>query len=133
MARNTAPKADAAEQELQKAEAEYIKLHGSLYQGYDVSPITRGELKVILEDLLVQFGKAPAPEPAAPVVPAGQGTPDMKPQVDLTGIEQFDGKTVDEMKEIAKMMQIDTSAIDAVDHLQLWKEFVTAAINAKGA
>jgi len=37
------------------------------------------------------------------------------------------------MKEIAKMMQIDTSAIDAFDDVQLWKEFVTAAINAKGA
>jgi hypothetical protein len=53
--------------------------------------------------------------------------------VDLSGIEQFDGKTVDEMKEIAKMMQIDASAIDFSDDLQLWKEFVTAAINAKGA
>ena len=49
------------------------------------------------------------------------------------GIDQFDGKTLDEMKEIAKMMQIDTSAIDAFDDVQLWKEFVTAAINAKGA
>jgi hypothetical protein len=133
MAKTPASKTNTAEQELQKAEATYVQLHGSLYQGYDVSPITRGELKVILEDLLVQFGKAPAPEPAAPVVPAGQGTPDMKPQVDLTGIEQFDGKTVDEMKEIAKMMQIDASSIDFSDDLQLWKEFVTAAINAKGA
>ena len=125
MARNTAPKPDAAEQELQKAEVEYVQLHGSLYQGYDVSPITRGELKVILEDLLVQFGKAPAPE--------GPVAPEPKPDIDLTGIEQFLGKTLDEMKEIAKMMQIDTSAIDAFDDVQLWKEFVTAAINAKGA
>jgi hypothetical protein len=133
MARNTAPKADAAEQELQKAEAEYVKLHPLAATGNDVAPITRGELRIILEDLLSQLGKAPAPEPAVPVIPAGQGTPDMKPQVDLSGIEQFDGKTVDEMKEIAKMMQIDASAIDFSDDLQLWKEFVTAAINAKGA
>ena len=133
MARNTAPKADAAEQELQKAEAEYIKLHPLASQGNDVAPITRGELRIILEDLLAQMGKAPAPEPAAPVIPAGQGTPDMKPQVDLSGIEQFDGMTVDEMKEVAKMMDIDISAVEAMDDLQLWKEFVTAAINAKGA
>jgi len=64
MARNTAPKADAAEQELQKAEAEYIKLHPLAATGNDVAPITRGELRIILEDLLAQMGKAPAPEPA---------------------------------------------------------------------
>ena len=133
MAKTPASKPNTAEQELQKAEAEYVKLHPLASQGNDVAPITRGELRIILEDLLAQMGKAPAPEPAVPVIPAGQGTPDMKPQVDLSGIEQFDGKTVDEMKEIAKMMDIDISAIEAMDDLQLWKEFVTAAINAKGA
>jgi len=130
MARNTAPKTDAAEQELQKAETEYVKLHPLAATGNDVAPITRGELRIILEDLLGQLGKeVAAPVDQAPAV----ATPDMKPPVDLTGIEQFDGKTLDEMKEIAKMMQIDTSAIDAFDDVQLWKEFVTAAINAKGA
>ena len=125
MAKTPAPKADAAEQELQKAEAEYVKLHPLAATGNDVAPITRGELRIILEDLLGQLGKAPAPDAVI--------APEPKPAIDLTGIEQFDGKTLDEMKEIAKMMQIDTSAIDAFDDVQLWKEFVTAAINAKGA
>ena len=125
MARNTASKSDAAEQELQKAEAEYVKLHPLAATGNDVAPITRGELRIILEDLLSQLGKAPAPDAVI--------APEPKPAIDLTGIEQFDGMTVDEMKEVAKMMQIDTSAIDAFDDVQLWKEFVTDAINAKGA
>ena len=53
---NSAPKAaapnqsDAAEQELVSAETQYAELHGVLYQGYDVAPVTRGELRIILED-----------------------------------------------------------------------------------
>ena len=66
----------AAEQELQKAETQYAQLHGLLYQGYDVAPVTRGELRIILEDLLVKIGSgvpvatapAPAPAPAAPTI-----------------------------------------------------------------
>ena len=42
----------AAEVELQKAEAEAHKLHPLLTQGNDVAPVTRGELKIILGDLL---------------------------------------------------------------------------------
>ena len=42
----------AAEAELQKAEAEAHKLHPLLTQGNDVAPVTRGEMKTVLEDLL---------------------------------------------------------------------------------
>ena len=77
---NSAPKAaapdqsDAAEQELVSAETQYAELHGVLYQGYDVAPVTRGELRIILEDLLGKLAggapislasSAPAVDPAA--------------------------------------------------------------------
>jgi hypothetical protein len=77
---NAAPKAaapdqsDAAEQELVSAETQYAELHGVLYQGYDVAPVTRGELRIILEDLLGKLAggapislasSAPAVDPAA--------------------------------------------------------------------
>jgi hypothetical protein len=130
MAKTPASKPNTAEQELQKAEAEYVKLHPLASQGNDVAPITRGELRIILEDLLAQMGKAPAPEPAAPVVPVGQGTPDMKPQVDLTGVEQFDNMSLDTLKDFAKKNNIDVSAIDGQTDLQMWREFLTASMNA---
>ena len=63
---NAAPKAaapdqsDAAEQELQKVEAAAHELHPLLSQGNDVAPITRGELKMIVADLLAKLaGGAP--------------------------------------------------------------------------
>jgi len=48
----------AAEADPQKAEQEYVKLHPLASQGNDVAPITRGELRIILEDLLGQLGKS---------------------------------------------------------------------------
>ena len=63
---NAAPKAaapdqsDAAEQELQKVEAAAHELHPLLSQGNDVAPVTRGELKMIVADLLAKLaGGAP--------------------------------------------------------------------------
>ena len=50
-----ATKKSAAEVELEKAEAEAHKLHPLLTQGNDVAPITRGELKTILGDLLTMM------------------------------------------------------------------------------
>ena len=50
--------AASAEASLADAEAAYVKLHPLASQGNDVSPITRGELRLILEDLLMQMGKA---------------------------------------------------------------------------
>lgn len=43
------------EAELRKAEQEYAKLHPLASQGNDVAPITRGELRIILEDLLTKL------------------------------------------------------------------------------
>jgi hypothetical protein len=53
-----ATRKSAAETKPQKAEQEYVKLHPLVSQGNDVAPITRGELRVILEDLLGQLGKS---------------------------------------------------------------------------
>ena len=51
---------DAAEQEMQKVEAAAHELHPLLSQGNDVAPITRGELKMIVADLLAKLaGGAP--------------------------------------------------------------------------
>ena len=51
----TNKQSEAAEQELQTAEAEYAKLHPLASQGNYVAPITRGELRIILEDLLTKL------------------------------------------------------------------------------
>jgi len=65
---------DAAEQEMQKVEAAAHELHPLLSQGNDVAPITRGELKMIVADLLTKLAggapitiasSAPAVDPAA--------------------------------------------------------------------
>ena len=51
---------DAAEQEMQKVEAAAHELHPLLSQGNDVAPVTRGELKMIVADLLAKLaGGAP--------------------------------------------------------------------------
>ena len=59
-AATAAANTDAAEQELQKVEAAAHELHPLLSQGNDVAPITRGELKMIVADLLAKLaGGAP--------------------------------------------------------------------------
>ena len=70
-AATAAANTDAAEQELQKVEAAAHELHPLLSQGNDVAPVTRGELKMIVADLLAKLaGGAPisiasAVDPAA--------------------------------------------------------------------
>ena len=72
-AATAAANTDAAEQELQKVEAAAHELHPLLSQGNDVAPITRGELKMIVADLLTKLAggapitiasSAPAVDPA---------------------------------------------------------------------
>ena len=59
-AATAAANTDAAEQEMQKVEAAAHELHPLLSQGNDVAPITRGELKMIVADLLAKLaGGAP--------------------------------------------------------------------------
>ena len=70
-AATAAANTDAAEQEMQKVEAAAHELHPLLSQGNDVAPVTRGELKMIVADLLTKLaGGAPisiasAVDPAA--------------------------------------------------------------------
>ena len=70
-AATAAANTDAAEQEMQKVEAAAHELHPLLSQGNDVAPVTRGELKMIVADLLAKLaGGAPitiasAVDPAA--------------------------------------------------------------------
>src|SRR5210317_174391 len=45
-------KTDNAELELEKAEKQYHQLHPLASQGNDVAPVTRGELRIILEDMI---------------------------------------------------------------------------------
>lgn len=59
-----ATKKSAAETELEKVEAEYIKLHPLASTGNDVAPITRGELRMILEDMLGQMAGGATAAPA---------------------------------------------------------------------
>lgn len=116
----------AAEQELQKAEAEYVKLHPLASQGNDVSPITRGELRIILEDLLGQLGKAaPAPEIKVPEKPAAA------PKVNTTGADDLKALGLEGIKAAAKMNNIDISTLP--DDIDLLADFVAAAMNAKQA
>ena len=113
----------AAEQELQKAETEYHRLHPLATQGNDVSPITRGELRIILEDLLVKIGSgvpvatapAPAPAPAAPTV-------------DTSDFEKFLSLGRDGMLQFAKDNNIDTSGVLGLDDKAL-AEFIAANMN----
>ena len=109
----------AAEQELEKAEVEYHRLHPLASQGNDVAPITRGELRIILEDLLGQLGKpvAPKPEPA-------------KPALDTSGKDQFIAMGRDSMLQFAQLNGIDTSGLDALPDDGL-AEYIAAGMNLK--
>lgn len=49
-----ARKSSAGEAELQKVKKESPQLHPLVTQGNQVAPITRGELRIILEDLLTK-------------------------------------------------------------------------------
>ena len=110
---------EAAEQELEKAEVEYHRLHPLATQGNDVSPVTRGELRIILEDLLGQLGKpvAPKPEPA-------------KPALDTSGKDQFIAMGRDSMLQFAQLNGIDTSGVDALPDDGL-AEYIAANMNLK--
>ena len=112
-----------AEQELQKAEAEYHRLHPLATQGNDVSPVTRGELRIILEDLLVKIGSgvpiATAPVPArAPAVPT----------IDTSGAGQLLSLGRDAMLQFAKLNNIDVSGVLGLDDTAL-AGFIAASKN----
>ena len=114
---------EAAEQELQKAEAEYHRLHPLATQGNAVSPVTRGELRIILEDLLVKIGSgvpiATTPAPArAPVAPT----------VDTSGAGQLLNLGRDAMLQFAKMHNIDVSGVPDLDDTAL-AGFIAASMN----
>ena len=182
---------DAAEQEMQKVEAAAHELHPLLSQGNDVAPITRGELKMIVADLLAKLaGGAPisiasavdpavvtdlahqinvesasrgaltmvvsdhmsdngihhseddiiqlvrrelmnqataSAAPAAPSAPAAGG-------VDLAkGVEQMAALGLEELKELAKRNNFDTTSIADQTDVELWRQFVTACLNTAKA
>ena len=119
-----ATRKSAAEQELQKAEAEYVKLHPLAAKGNDVSPVTRGELRIILEDLLVQLGKAPAPAPE-PVKEEPK-----KPEKPLTD-KELNEMTVEQLKMVAKWNDLDVSQIATSDDPNLWREFIGLSMDLK--
>ena len=118
-----------AEQELQKAEAEYHRLHPLATQGNDVSPVTRGELRIILEDLLVKIGSgvpvatAPASAPAPAPAPAPAA-----PTIDTSGADQFISLGRDAMLQFAKDHNIDVSGALGLDDNAL-AEFIAASMN----
>lgn len=179
----------AAEVELQKAEAEAHKLHPLLTQGNDVAPVTRGELKTVLEDLLgklasggpievkgdevakielaisqlanrvraneealaklgadmgklvgfefdlkhrldVLEGKGPAP--AAPAAPAGGGAGSSSaPGIDTSGAEDLAKFTVQQLKDMAALNNIDISAVEG-QKKEVLVDFIAAALNLMG-
>ena len=190
-AATAAANTDAAEQEMQKVEAAAHELHPLLSQGNDVAPITRGELKMIVADLLAKLaGGAPisiasavdpavvtdlahqinvesasrgaltmvvsdhmgdngihhseddiiqlvrrelmnqataSAAPAAPSAPAAGG-------VDLAkGGEQMAALGLDELKELAKRNNFDTTSIADQTDVELWRQFVTACLNTAKA
>lgn len=119
----------AAEQELQKAEAEYVKLHPLAAQGNDVAPVTRGELRIILEDLLGQLGKAaPAPAIKASEKPAA-ASPASKPNT--KGADELKALGLDGIKAAAQMNGIDISHLP--EDIDLLADFVASALNANAA
>jgi len=197
---NSAPKAaapdqsDAAEQELVSAETQYAELHGVLYQGYDVAPVTRGELRIILEDLLGKLAggapislasSAPAVDPAAvtdlahqintesasrgaltivvsdhmsdndihhseediiqlvrrelmnqaraSAAPAAPSAPAPDGTYLARGIEQVAALDLDELKELAKQNNFDTTSIADQTDVGLWRQYVTACFNTAKA
>jgi hypothetical protein len=197
---NAAPKAaapdqsNAAEQELVSAETQYAQLHGVLYQGYDVAPVTRGELRIILEDLLGKLAggapislasSAPAVDPAAvtdlahqintesasrgaltivvsdhmsdndihhseediiqlvrrelmnqakaSAAPAAPSAPAPDGTYLARGIEQVAALDLDELKELAKQNNFDTTSIADQTDVGLWRQYVTACFNTAKA
>ena len=190
-AATAAANTDAAEQEMQKVEAAAHELHPLLSQGNDVAPITRGELKMIVADLLAKLaGGAPisiasavdpavvtdlahqinvesasrgaltmvvsdhmgdngihhseddiiqlvrrelmnqataSAAPAAPSAPAAGG-------VDLAkGVEQMAALGLEELKELAKRNNFDTTSIADETDVDVWRQFVTACLNTAKA
>ena len=119
MARTNKQPEAAAEQELQKAEVEYHHLHPLATQGNDVSPVTRGELRIILEDLLVKIGSgvpiATSPAPAAPTI-------------DTSGADQLLSLGRDAMLQFAKDNNIDVSGVLGLDDTAL-AGFIAASKN----
>ena len=114
---------EAAEQELQKAEVEYHRLHPLATQGNDVSPVTSGELRIIIEDLLVKIGSgvpiATAPVPArAPAAPT----------IDTSGADQLLSLGRDAMLQFAKDHSIDASGALGLDDNAL-AGFISASMN----
>ena len=190
-AATAAANTDAAEQELQKVEAAAHELHPLLSQGNDVAPITRGELKMIVADLLAKLaGGAPisiasavdpavvtdlahqinvesasrgaltmvvsdhmgdngihhseddiiqlvrrelmnqataSAAPAAPSAPAPDGADLAK------GVEQMAALGLEELKELAKRNNFDTTSIADQTDVDLWRQFVTACLNTAKA
>ena len=150
----------AAEQEIQKAEAEYAKLHPLASQGYDVAPITRGELRLILEDLLVKVASGDpirlskdekaigdiakglaqlsnrmaalesAVSAAASPAPGKPEKPG-KPQLNTQGADELKALGLDGIKAAAQMNGIDISHLP--EEIDLLADFVAAAMNAKSA
>lgn len=114
----------AAELELEKAEAAYVKLHPLASQGNDVAPVTRGELRIILEDLLGQIGKAVVkPQPA----PAPTSKPE--PELNLDGAEEIKQLGRESMEQFAQMNGIDISGASGLDDEGL-AQFIAASMNA---
>jgi hypothetical protein len=115
------------EEVLQKAEAAFVKLHPLAAQGNDVAPITRGELRTILDDLIAQLGQA-------------AGAPDLQKVRDdmaafVTGIGQVTKRVVSLEKAVSDLLQaglkapkpdpvvqppVDTSGVDSL--LKLTRE-----------
>ena len=185
---------DAAEQEMQKVEAAAHELHPLLSQGNDVAPITRGELKMIVADLLAKLAggapitiasSAPAVDPAAvtdlahqintesasrgaltivvsdhmsdngihhseddiiqlvrrelmnqakaSAAPAAPSAPAPDGTYLARGIEQVAALDLDELKELAKQNNFDTTSIADQTDVGLWRQYVTACFNTAKA
>lgn len=114
----------AAESELQKAEAAYVKLHPLASQGNDVAPVTRGELRIILEDLLAQMGKL-APAPAAPAVAAPDAA--APAQVNTDGADELKKLSLKALKDLAAKHNIDISALP--EEKDLLADYIAANMN----
>ena len=120
-------KSSAAESELQKAESKYHRLHPLATQGNDVSPVTRGELRIILEDLLVKIGSG-VPVATAPAPASAPASAPALPAIDTSGFEQFLSLGRDGMLQFAKANNIDTSGVLGLDDKAL-AEFIAANMN----
>ena len=193
-AATAAANTDAAEQEMQKVEAAAHELHPLLSQGNDVAPITRGELKMIVADLLTKLAggapislasSAPAVDPAAvtdlahqintesasrgaltivvsdhmsdngihhseddiiqlvrrelmnqaraSAAPAAPSAPAPDGAYLARGVEQMAALDLDELKELAKQFNFDTTSIADQTDVELWRQFVTACLNTAKA